>query len=421
MKFAFVTPRYGAEITGGPEHACRLLAEQVSARHEVDVLTTCARDPQSWKNEYSEGADRVRGVVVRRFPVTQPHDAAGFAQLAGRLVGAARARSDELEWVRRLGPWSPGLTEHLKRQHRSYEAVIFFSLQHATTVHGIPAAVDRSVLFPYLRLDGALRFGLWKELLASVRGLGYVSAAEQRVAREFLRVPLPFDEVVGIGVESPPPQTYPRHQQDPADTLPADEEARADAPAEVDYLAGRGVPFRRRQRLYERFVLYSGRVEADNGCEEMLEYFDSYAAANGDVALVLTGVKLLKVPETSYVRMAAVLPERERMIACEAADVTLAPDPDDLLAQSALESFAVGTPVLASARNEAAVEHCRRANGGLYYANRGEFVEALRLLTSNDTLRQKLGENGGQYVRQYYRWETVLGRFERLAMRVRRS
>ena len=64
MKFAFVAPRYGADITSGAEHACRLLAENVSERHDVDVLTTCARDPDTWKNEYTEGTDKVRGVVV---------------------------------------------------------------------------------------------------------------------------------------------------------------------------------------------------------------------------------------------------------------------------------------------------------------------------------------------------------------------
>ena len=30
MKFAFVTALYGADITSGPDHACRVLAEQVS-------------------------------------------------------------------------------------------------------------------------------------------------------------------------------------------------------------------------------------------------------------------------------------------------------------------------------------------------------------------------------------------------------
>jgi len=107
------------------------------------------------------------------------------------------------------------------------------------------------------------------------------------------------------------------------------------------------------------------------------------------------------------------------MVAYEAADVTVAPTPDDLLSQSLLESLAVGTPVLASARNDAAVEHVRRANGGLYYSNREEFAEALRVLMTNTRLREKLGENGRQYVRQNHRWDAVMGRFERLITRVR--
>ena len=169
------------------------------------------------------------------------------------------------------------------------------------------------------------------------------------------------------------------------------------------------------------FVFYGGRVLPDNGCEEMLDYFDSYAATNSEATLVLTGPELMSIPEQPYLRMAGVLPERERMIACEAADVTLAPEPDDLAATAVLESFAVGTPVLASARNEAAVDYCRRANAGLYYASREEFTGALRLLMTDARLRGRLGENGRRFVRQNQKWEAVLGRFERLMMRVRKS
>src|SRR5690349_24406515 len=130
MKFAFITPRYGADIPGGPEHACRLLAEQLSIRHDVDVLTTCARDPITWKNEYTEGADRIRGVLLRRFAVTHTHDRNGFGQHLQRLLAAPRSRADEINWSRRLGPQSNGLIEHLKRQHRSYDVLVFFSLMH---------------------------------------------------------------------------------------------------------------------------------------------------------------------------------------------------------------------------------------------------------------------------------------------------
>ena len=167
-------------------------------------------------------------------------------------------------------------------------------------------------------------------------------------------------------------------------------------------------------------MLYAGRVQPNNGCEELLEYFDAYASGNGTTTLVLMGAKLMNVPEQPHLRMGGILPERERMIAYEAADVTVAPEPDDPAAIAALESFAVGTPVLASARNAAAADYCRRANAGLYYATRDEFIEALRLLMNDPRLRARLGENGRRYIRLNHRWDAVLGRFERLMMRVRK-
>lgn len=421
MRFAFVTPRYGAEIAAGPEHVCRLLAEHLAPRHDVEVLTTCARHADSWKAEYAEGADKVRGVLVRRFAVSQAHDRGGFQRFSERIHAAAHSREEELEWVRRLGPWSPGLTEHLKRGSRNYDAIVFFSLFHATTVQGLGVAPDRTILFPYLQLNPALRFTLWGELMRLPRAVGFISASERRLTRNFLRVAPQFDEIVGIGIDASHRESYPRHQQDPADAPERDETAQVeDEPAEPDYLDGRGIPFRRRHRLYGPLALYGGRVDADNGCEEMLEYFDSFAAADGDTTLVLMGPKMMKVPDVTRARMAGVLADRERMFAFEAAEVTIAPASDDLVAQSLLESMAVGTPVLTSARNEAAVEHVRRSHGGLYYANRDEFAEGLKVLMTNSRLRDRLGDNGREYVKQQYRWDAVLGRFERLVARLKK-
>ena len=106
-----------------------------------------------------------------------------------------------------------------------------------------------------------------------------------------------------------------------------------------------------------------------------------------------------------------------RMIAYEPPTHAGARIPTDPLAQSCRAW--PGPTCLASARNDAAVEHCRRANGGLYYANREEFVAGLRMLMTRSKLREQLGESGRQYVRQHYRWDAVLGRFERLITAVR--
>ena len=420
MKYAFITPRYGADISTGAEHACRLLAEQLSVRHDVDVLTTCARNPLTWSNEATEGADRIRGVLVRRFPVSQPHDRAGFRSYSDRILTQPRSRADEVMWARRLGPQSNGLLDYLRRHHRNYDVLVFFSLVHATTVDGLGIAPERSIVFPHLQLRPSLRFGLWRDLLGTTRGVGLLSEAERGLLARYIGVHPRVEEMVGIGIDPPPQLGYPRHQQNPADALGREDEApEEEEDGDPSYLAGRGVTFRRQHRLYGSFVMYGGRVEADNGCEEMLEYFSSYADEGAAMPLVLMGVKMMKVPELPQVVLGGVLPDRERMAAYEAADVTIAPAADDLLAQGALESLAVGTPVLTCARNQTAVGHCVKANAGLYYANREEFVRALALMAGNTRLREALGENGRNYVRQHYRWEHVLGRFERLVARVR--
>ena len=44
MKLAFVIQRYGREIPGGAETLARQIAERQARRHQIDVLTTTARD-----------------------------------------------------------------------------------------------------------------------------------------------------------------------------------------------------------------------------------------------------------------------------------------------------------------------------------------------------------------------------------------
>jgi glycosyltransferase involved in cell wall biosynthesis len=81
----------------------------------------------------------------------------------------------------------------------------------------------------------------------------------------------------------------------------------------------------------------------------------------------------------------------------------------------------VGTPVLVNARSEVLVDHCRSSNAGLWYADRDEFGEALRLLVADRGLRAALGHNGKEYVRANYRWDVVLAKYDRLITAIRKG
>ena len=74
MKIAFVVQRYGEEVNGGAELLCRQVAERLSKYFEVEVITTCAIDYVTWKDEYPSGQDVLNGVVINRFAVDTPRN-----------------------------------------------------------------------------------------------------------------------------------------------------------------------------------------------------------------------------------------------------------------------------------------------------------------------------------------------------------
>jgi glycosyltransferase involved in cell wall biosynthesis len=429
MKLALVIQRYGTEVLGGSEHLCRLVAERLAAQHEVDVLTTCARDYVTWKNEYAEGTDRIRGVSVHRFANARTRDLEAFNSYSDWIYNNPHTRADEMEWLKQQGPWCPSLIEHLRRHQQQYDVLVFFTYLYAPTVMGLEVNPGKSVLVSTAHDEPAIKLEIFKDVFARPGAICYLTDSERRFVQDtFPERPL-LEDVTGVGVDIPQQQPYPRTPAAPEDEPPlaaegdgdqaaADEEAPREYPAHV---LTRGAVFRRRHRLYGPIVLYGGRIDPGKGCEELIEYFSSYVKEGGEATLALMGVKLMALPEDPSVRFAGLLSDRERVQALEAATVVVCPSPYESLSLLALEAMSVGTPVLANARSAVLVEHCVRSNGGLYYSDRDEFVECLKLLVRDARLRAALGQNGRDYVRRNYRWDVVLGKYERIFANVRNA
>jgi glycosyltransferase involved in cell wall biosynthesis len=443
---AFIVQRYGSEVLGGSEQLCRLLAERLAAQHDVEVLTTCARDYVTWQNEYPEGSDRVRGVTVRRFATARTRDIDAFNRYSEWIFSNPHSREDEMEWLKQQGPWCPALLDHLRRQHQQYDVLIFFTYLYATSVLGTEINPGRSVLVPTAHDEPAIKLSIFQDLFSRVAALCYLTESEKQfVQRQFPNRPL-LEELIGVGIDIPQPQPYPRMPAPPEEETAGDGETNGetaetaksgngpdtpDADSKTDedqptreypsHLLERGSVFRRRHRLYGPIALYGGRIDPGKGCEELIEYFSSYVKEGGDATLALMGVKLMALPEEPFIRFAGLLSDGERIQALGAATVVICPSPYESLSLLALEAMSVGTPVLVNARSAVLVEHCVRSNGGLWYADRNEFIECLNLLMSDPRLRAALGRNGRDYVRKNYRWEVVLGKYERIFAKVRNA
>jgi glycosyltransferase involved in cell wall biosynthesis len=425
LKIAFIVQRYGAEILGGSEYHCRLIAERLAPKHHVEVLTTCAADYVTWKNEYAEGADRIRGVTVRRFANARTRDIHAFNRYSEWIFTNSHNRDDEMEWLRQQGPWCPTLLEYLERNHHQYDILIFFTYLYAPTVLGSRIAPHKSILVPTAHDEPAIHLDIYKELFSQPAGLAYNTEVERRFLTTHFSIRAVEEETVGCGVDLPAGHASrnERAANDDDAEEPNQEETAAEeaSPSFRPHLAQRGTMFRRRHRLHGPFALYGGRIDAGKGCEELIEYFSTYVQEGGEASLVLMGIKLMPLPEEPFIRFAGRLSDQERLQALEAATIVVVPSPYESLSLLALESFAVGTPILANARSEVLVDHCHKSNAGLYYADRDEFTECLRLLLADPHLRENMGRNGRSYVRQNYRWDVILGKYEKMFSKLRQT
>ena len=418
MTIAFIVQRYGTEILGGSEYHCRLIAERLAPRHQVEVLTTCAQDYITWANEYPEGSDRVRGVTVRRFANAQTRDINAFNRYSEWIFNNPHTREDEMSWLRQQGPWCPALLEYLERNQNQYDVLIFFTYLYAPTVLGARIAPQKSILVPTAHNEPAIHLEIYRELFGFPAGIAYNTDVERRFLTTHFSIRAVEEETVGCGVELPHAQPYPKDRGDgPAEH----DDVNIDSPTFRPHLAQRGTTFRRRHRLHGPVVLYGGRIDPGKGCEELIEYFSSYVNGGGDASLVLMGVKLMPLPEEPFIRFAGRLSDQERTQALEAATIVVVPSPYESLSLLALESFAMGTPILANARSEVLVDHCQKSNAGLYYADRDEFNECLRVLVADGRLRATMGANGRDYVRHNYRWDVIIGKYEKMFASLRKK
>ena len=383
MKLAFVVQRYGADIAGGSEGHCRQLAERLSSRHDITILTTCARDYVTWANVYLAGTRMENGVRVTRFRVDRPRRLKDFADLSDEVFEGHAPPERQEAWFHENGPASAALLDHLRRHGRDYDLVLFWAYRYFQSYFGLPLVRDRAVLLPTAEEDPAIMLDVLHEYFQLPAGYLFLTPEEEALVSRRAGRTLKPSATIGIGIE----------------------------PAKHSVSQGQMV------RL-PPYVLYLGRVDRNKGCDTLLEYFQTYADTSNDVTLVLAGPAKLQIPAHPQIRALGYVSDEVRLGLLANAQALIVPSPYESLSIVLLEAWNHGVPAIVNGRCQVLAGQVRRANGGLAYRSSAEFDEALRYLLTHAPEREALGRQGLAYVEQEYRWPTVLGRVETLLAEV---
>ena len=386
MKIAVVVQRYAADISGGAELHARYVAERLARHAEVEVLTTCARDYVTWRNELAAGVETVNRVPVRRFPVSHPRNPELFGRRSRAVFERTHSVADELAWLESEGPASPDLVRHIQSAAESFDFFLFFSYRYYHAWHGARAVPGKALLVPTAERDPAIGLSIFPPVFRGVRAIMF-NSLEERALIEHVSQRKGPGVVVGVGSQIP----------------------------------DRAQPGRFRKKFHIRrpFAVYVGRIDENKGSVELFSHFERYAVMYPrGLDLVLIGSSVLPIPPHPRIRHLGFLPDEDKYDALAAADLLVMPSRYESLSMVALEAWAMGKPVLANGACDVLRGQCIRSNAGLYYDDFEEFAEALFLLEASGPLGGVLGRNGREFFRRHYSWPVIerkyLDMFERL-------
>ena len=379
MKLACVIHRFGADIAGGSEGHCRLVAEHLAAGHDVTIVTTCAKDHITWRNHYPPGESRIGPLRVVRFPVARERQLHRFMDLSDLVFADRASADDEEQWFRENGPDAPELVEYLRRHGAGYDRVLFWSYRYYDTYFGLPPVADRAVLVPTAEEDPLIHVDALTRFFALPKGFLFLTPEEEALVAARAPAGRP-SAVIGCGL-------------DPA--------SQAADRSVLDAL-----------QLHDRFVLYLGRIDPNKGCAALLRHFLKYVEARPTVQLVMAGPASMPIPDHPLVRPLGFVEDGVREALLTRAAALMMPSPFESLSMVLLEAWNRGLPALVNARCKVLRGQVVRANGGLYYGNAVEFTAALDYLLDHPAEARQLGQQGLAYVDCEYRWPTVMGKIE---------
>ena len=387
-KIAIINQRYGTEVNGGSEYYTRMLAERLCRYYEVEVLTTCAEEYQTWENCYACGIEKINGVTVRRFPVAKVRNLNWFRVLS-KMIRILPVEFEWLEriWVKEQGPYAPELLDYMEERQEEYDRFLFVTYLYYLTWKGLPKVAWKSILIPTAHQEPYIYFLIYRKIFTSPKAIIYLTEEEKKFVHQIFQNQNIPSQVIGMGIEVP-------KQIDPES-------------------------FRKKYQIQGEYLLYIGRIDQGKNCRQMFEYFIRYKKEQDnrkELKLVLAGKAAMAIPEHADIIFAGYLSEQEKYNAIGGAKALWMPSEYESLSIAVLEAMALGTAILVNGVCEVLKGHCVRCNiPGIYsdYASFRKEVE-YQLQTEHTDRKKQEAKREIEYIKANYSWNRLLFQYRQI-------
>lgn len=389
-KIAIINQRYGLEVNGGSELYSRQIAERLIARYDVEVLTSCAVEYVKWSNYYKEGVETINGVTVRRFKTVHERIPKIFSALDSYMLSNPDADVETSDkWIENMGPYCPELVEYVDEHQDEYEAIIVVTYLYYTAVKSIVRIKDKAIFIPTAHQEPFIHFDMYKKVFGAADAFVFLTDEEKDLVHAiFHNEDVPY-EVMGVGV---------------------------DVPAQVD-----SERFKKKYNLDE-YIIYVGRIDEGKDCPRLFKYFLEYKKRNkNNLKLVLMGKAVCDIPKSPDIISLGFVSDEDKFDGIKGAKALILPSKFESLSISVLEAMTLSIPVIVNGICDVLKGHCVKSNGGLYYKNYFEFEGCVNYMLEHPEEYRMLCANARKYVEDYFQWDDIMKKFDRIIERVGNS
>ena len=386
-KIAIINQRYGLEVNGGSELYSRQIAERLIAKYDVEVLTSCAVEYVKWSNYYKEGVETINGVTVRRFKTVHERIPKIFSALDSYMLSNPDADVETSDkWIENMGPYCPELVEYVDEHQDEYEAIIVVTYLYYTAVKSIVRIKDKAIFIPTAHQEPFIHFDMYKKVFGAADAFVFLTDEEKDLVHAiFHNEDVPY-EVMGVGV---------------------------DVPAQVD-----SERFKKKYNLDE-YIIYVGRIDEGKDCPRLFKYFLEYRKRNkNNLKLVLMGKAVCDIPKSPDIISLGFVSDEDKFDGIKGAKALILPSKFESLSISVLEAMTLSIPVIVNGICDVLKGHCVKSNGGLYYKNYFEFEGCVNYMLEHPEEYKMLCANARKYVEDYFQWDDIMKKFDRIIERV---